>query len=101
MAHSAKRGVRQMMATCVGRSPTQLRVSDRHAVTSALRETGSKAEPVHGSAKQSVVAVRSPSGGSAPEGASSGRALFLLQCAPLFGRVISRAAGAVVSRIAA
>ena len=40
-----------------------------------VRETDSLEEPVHGSAKQGVVAVRSPEW-VVPEGTSSGRALF-------------------------
>src|SRR3954467_2463399 len=52
-----------------------------------VRETDSNHEPVHGSAKLSVVVVRSPScnGSLVPEGTSSGRALFFFtapsQCA--------------------
>jgi|SRR5207237_1991530 len=63
------------------RNDLQQRKRGQHAVNSALRETDSKAEPVHGSAKQGVVAVRSPSG-SSPEGTSSGRALFLFAVCP-------------------
>src|SRR5215213_7933304 len=71
----AAKGVVSQDAYLCRTSPTQEWMSVRHEVTSAIRETDSKAEPVHGSAKLCVVAVCSPEW-VVPEGTSSGRALF-------------------------
>src|SRR6266850_569568 len=50
--------------------------SGQHAVSSASPRDRLNQEPVHGSAKQGVVVVRSPTQWAVPEGTSSGRALF-------------------------
>src|SRR3954469_9791349 len=74
-------------------SPTQDWMSGRHEVNSAVRETRSQEEWVHGSAKLCVVAVRSPEG-AVPEGTASGRAFFFFplrsaSCAHAAGRDIA------------
>src|SRR2546422_6727684 len=58
--------------------------SGQHAVTSASPRDRLNQEPVHGSAKQGVVVVRSPTQWSVPGARSSGRALFFFTARDAF-----------------
>src|SRR5438067_12478071 len=73
----------------VVRNDLQQRKRGHHGVSSALRETDSKAEPVHGSAKQGVVAVRSPSSAQYRRARLAGAPSFFLHCAHVARRALS------------